>query len=138
MFWENGDFFDKIWAWELRVFLENGPFLKKYGLKSSDFFIKNNEKRHLFVFLVHNKPWLWQNWLFLSIIGITGDLYEKAEKNDMRAQCFLENRSYFDKIWAWEQFFYLNRRFFWQYMGIRAVIFSWKMGKKDILLIKGK
>ena len=37
---------------------------------------------------------------FLSIIGITGDLYEKAEKNDMRAQCFLENRSYTDNIWA--------------------------------------
>ena len=45
-------------------------------------------------------------------MGMTGGLYEKVEKNDMRAQCFLENRSYFDKIWAGEQFFYLNRRFF--------------------------
>ena len=36
---------------------------------------------------------------FLSIMGMTGGLYEKAEKNDMRAQYFLENRSFFDKIW---------------------------------------
>ena len=27
---------------------------------------------------------------FLSIIGITGDVYEKAEKNDMRAVFFRE------------------------------------------------
>ena len=44
-FRENGRFFDKIWAWEYCVFIENRRFLTNYGYKNSYFSVKNRKRR---------------------------------------------------------------------------------------------
>ena len=52
----------------------------------------------------------------------------------MRGSCFWENREFFDKIWAWALRIFWRLDIFLQNMGMKAVIFREKTGKKGILL----
>ena len=69
-FWENGRFFDKIWA------------------KAVIFSWTSEKKGILLTFLAHNIMFFWQNWRFLDQIWAWqhGVFHEK--KNDMKAVCF--------------------------------------------------
>ena len=62
-------------------------------------------------------------------MGMTGSLYEKVDKNDMRAQCFLENRRFLTKYGHESRFFYLNWHFLTIY-GHQSRDFFMKNGEK--------
>ena len=65
---------------------------------------------------------------------IAGSLKRKNESNGMRKVYFLTERTFFWKIWAFEQRVFWRMEVFWQNMGMRTVMFSWKLGKKGIIL----
>ena len=102
--------------WEYRVFERRDVFLTKYGHESNVFFSKLkffwqnmgtrkvifswkiDKKGHPIDFLAHIILQFWQNWRFLSNIGITaGVFHENFEKNDMKTLCFWENGPFFTK-----------------------------------------
>ena len=134
------------------MFWKTGHFLIKYGLESSVFFRewmftwqKMGMRELIFPWKIGKKRtsyWVFNPWYvvlteftFFYLIWTWQQrvFHVKVEKNDMRAQWFWEIGRFFHKIWAWAQSVFREWTSFWN-MGITAAIFSWKSGKKGILL----
>ena len=69
--------------------------------------------------------------LFWPNMGMTTWVFHENLKNDMRALCLWENRRFFDQIWAWEQFVFLDNGLF-SHMAWEKLFFSWKSRKKGL------
>ena len=94
-------------------------------------FVKNRKKRA-------------SDWLFWPIIYCSFDridfltkyghdsmvLFMKNLKNYIRAPCFWENGRFLRKYGHESSVFFREWKFFWQIMGMRALSFSWKIGKR--------
>ena len=143
--WQQGVFYEKI---EIKLpgsimFLKEWTFyLTKWGHKSSVFqknerfwqkwdeqclFRKKSKNNGILLPILHNIVYLWHNWSFGTKYGHENrGFFIKKWKKLHESTVFFENGRVFDKIWAWEQCVFREWTFFWQKMGMRAVIFREK------------
>ena len=124
---KNWRFYDKIWAWKQCVF----RYWTKYGHETSYFLVKNLKKGHPIDLLGHIIIYFWENWRFLTKYSLDSrGFFMKILKKWYRSIVFLREWTFFwQNIDLWAVCFLENGRFS-QNMGIRAMIFSWEIGKK--------
>ena len=125
--YRNGRFFHKIEAREHSSFREYTFLWQNVGIRAVFFSWKIGKKDIISTFLAHNIVWFWENIRFLNqILACQQGLFNLIKKKHeyrvferidifwhnmgMRAMCFLENWRFFDKIWAWEQWFFQRNR----------------------------
>ena len=113
-------------------FLENGRSLTKCGHDSCDFFVKNRKKKgHPIDFFGPSynvvlteltffyQIWAWQQMVF----------HEKIKKMTWEHSVFQRMDDFWIKYWYESIVFFGEWRFFWQNLGMRAVIFFVKNRK---------
>ena len=129
-FWEDRRFLTKYGHESNVFFREFTFFLTKYGHESIDFFVKNREKNGILLTLLAHKQYSFDRiYIFLTKFGhenrgffikilkqITLEhcVFERMDvllpKYGHESILFFKNGRFFDKIWAWEQIFFVENR----------------------------
>ena len=138
VFWENWRFLTK-YGNESILFFRERTFSWQYMEMRADIFRGKSEKKDvLFTFLTHYKKEsvvLTEFLFFWPTIGMTANGFFMKNLDKMTfSTMFLRECTLFDKIWKLEHCVFERPDVFWQNIGMKAVVFTWKIRKKGILL----